>query len=544
MTGKLRISRVYQQFPFRITEKGAKTSGRAAHVREQIEQVLFTMPGERIFRPGFGAGVPSLVFEPNTSALWEVTKKRIETALIDTLKGEADPKTLKIRVFGEQEKLFIEISYTLSALGLTEHHRFEADHQSPGDIPAPKTFAWLPESWDAFTPAQSPSPVLTFKENPDGSLGACKREITLPGPLPEPGDDFDWHVRDYDGFRFFMLEELASRFPERKRWTPADIEVVIAELLAGVLDWLSDKIDRVAAEAFLETARHPASVFRLLKFIGYDPLAKAPDRAGLKEPVSGEPVPDAVEKLYRFWLDHPHEMETARRTGPQDIHQQERMVTVTDYARELAGHPLVYRASARNEWGGSWPVIRIAVVLWDNASLDADISALPGPVHKKVADFHRKHRLPVAGNGTLRDILGRYIEACRMAGQEVQLEDCTPVGIELGITLFAAPHYFRSEIRDAVSRALGSQPDGFFAPGRLKFGQDLLSSDIIASIMALDGIENISLTRFKRVGTAHPDCSASGRIVLSGLEIAVCDNDPAGRERGFFQLRFKGGRRI
>jgi hypothetical protein len=32
----------------------------------------------------------------------------------------------------------------------------------------------------------------------------------LPRPLPEIGDDFDWLTRDYDGFRLFMMEELAA----------------------------------------------------------------------------------------------------------------------------------------------------------------------------------------------------------------------------------------------------------------------------------------------------------------------------------------------
>jgi hypothetical protein len=46
------------------------------------------------------------------------------------------------------------------------------------------------------------------------------REAQLPAALPDAGDDFDWRVRDYDGYRMFMLEELHARFPERKRWTP------------------------------------------------------------------------------------------------------------------------------------------------------------------------------------------------------------------------------------------------------------------------------------------------------------------------------------
>jgi phage baseplate assembly protein W len=34
------------------------------HVRDLIEQVLFTTPGERVMRPDFGSGVLAMVFEP------------------------------------------------------------------------------------------------------------------------------------------------------------------------------------------------------------------------------------------------------------------------------------------------------------------------------------------------------------------------------------------------------------------------------------------------------------------------------------------------
>jgi uncharacterized protein len=40
-----------------------------AYVRDLIEQVLFTSPGERVNRPDFGAGLLRLVFEPNEPEL-------------------------------------------------------------------------------------------------------------------------------------------------------------------------------------------------------------------------------------------------------------------------------------------------------------------------------------------------------------------------------------------------------------------------------------------------------------------------------------------
>jgi hypothetical protein len=97
-------------------------------VREAIEQVLFTNPGERVYRPDFGAGIRALIFEPNTGALAEVTRKRMASALGEVLLGEVDPKTLEIDVradpSGGGEALLVTISYTLATIGQTERHEF------------------------------------------------------------------------------------------------------------------------------------------------------------------------------------------------------------------------------------------------------------------------------------------------------------------------------------------------------------------------------------------------------------------------------------
>ena len=59
-------------------------------MREQIEQVLFTDPGDRVFRPEMGAGVRSLLFEPNASPLWTLARKRLMAALAEVLGGTPD----------------------------------------------------------------------------------------------------------------------------------------------------------------------------------------------------------------------------------------------------------------------------------------------------------------------------------------------------------------------------------------------------------------------------------------------------------------------
>jgi phage baseplate assembly protein W len=114
----------YMKFPLEIGARGVITSARRQHVREQIEQVLFTHPGERWFRPEFGIGVRALVFEPNASALWEVTKNRLLASLNEALAGEVDPRSLEVAVEGDDEKLLITISYMLATIQHTEKLQF------------------------------------------------------------------------------------------------------------------------------------------------------------------------------------------------------------------------------------------------------------------------------------------------------------------------------------------------------------------------------------------------------------------------------------
>ena len=114
----------FMKFPLEISANGALTSSRRQHIREQIEQVLFTSPGERWFRPEFGIGVRALVFEPNVSPLWTVTKKRLLASLSEALSGEVDPSTLDVNVEGVEEKLFITIAYTLATINHTEKIEF------------------------------------------------------------------------------------------------------------------------------------------------------------------------------------------------------------------------------------------------------------------------------------------------------------------------------------------------------------------------------------------------------------------------------------
>jgi uncharacterized protein len=119
-------------FPFRVGDAKPDASLRGAHVREQIEQALFTTPGERVFRPEFGAGIKALVFEPNSTPLWDLTRRRIQIALTEVLRGEVDPSSVEINVTGENERLEVVVRYRLLTIGVTQIQRFQMGGGSNG----------------------------------------------------------------------------------------------------------------------------------------------------------------------------------------------------------------------------------------------------------------------------------------------------------------------------------------------------------------------------------------------------------------------------
>jgi len=51
------------------------------HIRDMIEQFLFTSPGERVNRPDFGSGILQMIFAPNSQELAAALQFTIQAGL-------------------------------------------------------------------------------------------------------------------------------------------------------------------------------------------------------------------------------------------------------------------------------------------------------------------------------------------------------------------------------------------------------------------------------------------------------------------------------
>src|SRR5882757_2054955 len=69
-------------FPYQFDGRGRTREATAAdYVRQLVEQVLFTSPGERVNMPDFGSGLLQLPFAPNSIEMAAATQVSVQAAL-------------------------------------------------------------------------------------------------------------------------------------------------------------------------------------------------------------------------------------------------------------------------------------------------------------------------------------------------------------------------------------------------------------------------------------------------------------------------------
>ena len=107
-------------FPFHLDARGRTAdTPYPDHVRDMVEQLLFTRPGERVNRPDFGCGLLDLVFEPNSPELAAALQVSAEGALQRWL---GDVLTVdSLTVTADDATLHVDLSYLLLATGEQVH---------------------------------------------------------------------------------------------------------------------------------------------------------------------------------------------------------------------------------------------------------------------------------------------------------------------------------------------------------------------------------------------------------------------------------------
>ncbi len=107
-------------YPYHIGKNG-RTAGtdQPDHIRDMIEQVLFTTPGERVNRPTFGCGLLQMLFAPNSPEVATATQFIVQSALQQWL--GALIRVESVDVLSQDSTLSVTVNYTIQ--GTQEHQQ-------------------------------------------------------------------------------------------------------------------------------------------------------------------------------------------------------------------------------------------------------------------------------------------------------------------------------------------------------------------------------------------------------------------------------------
>jgi hypothetical protein len=111
-------------YPFHFDGRGRTAlTGDDDHIRDMIEQFLFTNPGERVNRPDFGSGLLQMIFAPNSQELAAALQHTIQSGLQRWLGDLIEVR--KIEVTSQDSTLRVELSYLIRRTGAEQSNTFE-----------------------------------------------------------------------------------------------------------------------------------------------------------------------------------------------------------------------------------------------------------------------------------------------------------------------------------------------------------------------------------------------------------------------------------
>src|SRR5258708_2223589 len=116
-------NRMNIDFPFHFDARGrTATTDDDDHIRDMIEQLLFTNPGERVNRPDFGSGLLQMVFAPNSPELASALQFTTQAALQRYLGDLIDLQQLEVTA--QDSTLSVIVKYIVRSTQETRTENF------------------------------------------------------------------------------------------------------------------------------------------------------------------------------------------------------------------------------------------------------------------------------------------------------------------------------------------------------------------------------------------------------------------------------------
>lgn len=109
-------------FPYQFDGRGRTLDPGQDYVRQLVEQVLFTSPGERVNLPDFGSGLLQLPFAPNSVEMAAATQFTVQAALQKWLSSYIKVHSVVASV--QEAVLTVTVSYSLLNTDVTQVQTF------------------------------------------------------------------------------------------------------------------------------------------------------------------------------------------------------------------------------------------------------------------------------------------------------------------------------------------------------------------------------------------------------------------------------------
>jgi len=251
------------------------------------------------------------------------------------------------------------------------------------------------------------------------------------------------------------------------------------------------------------------------------------------DPGAGPATFAAVTRVYqplaaRLGTD-PETIEEVRQLAPEAFRaMQFRAVTEADWQEMALRHAAVAAAKARFRWTGSWHTVFVAI----HPVAASDLVRLSGGGAALAPAFAQEMR--------------QYLRRFKLAGYDLAVRAARYVPLEIALRVCVAAGHFRGDVLEAVVRVLSTRAfadgtRGFFHPLSLGFGEPVYLSRLYAAVEAVEGVESVTVTVFKRYWEVQGDELERGLIEIGDMEIARLDNDANFPENGVLELTAVGG---
>lgn len=111
-------------YPFHLDDRGRiAATDDANHIRDLVEQFLFTNAGERVNRPEFGSGLLQLVFAPNSPELAAALQFTVQAGLQRWLSDVIEVQRLEVE--SHDSRLRVEVHLIVRRTGEERTEVFE-----------------------------------------------------------------------------------------------------------------------------------------------------------------------------------------------------------------------------------------------------------------------------------------------------------------------------------------------------------------------------------------------------------------------------------